>query len=431
MRALYGLVLLLLLCIAQAQYIPREWIMTLYGVAEADLPTPAQLAAQQVELVQYHYSVQQHMAILMLRGMAQQVASVAVSGDLIPSSVSRVQTTPNAQVHHMAVPQSWSQDRVDQTNLPLNNVIQWPVGSKRGLGARVYVVDTGVAPHPDLAGRVEWSYTAFPGQYTDENGHGTHVSGSAAGTTFGLAPLATVISVRVLDSSGSGTLFALAVALSWVRDNAPAGSIINLSLAYGSYDPTIDTVIQQCQQRGITIVAAAGNSATNACYNYPSSSTGVISVAASDSNDAFAYYSNWGSCVTLISPGSAVVSLGLVGDSRSLSGTSMAAGVTSGAAALLQADANNSLSPAQLRQLLVQSATPGVILGAPSGTPNLLLNIAGPTTAPSTPPPATPRPPTPAPTTAAPNGPRSSPSGASLMQVDVLSILVFVCMFIL
>jgi subtilisin family serine protease len=234
-------------------------------------------------------------------------------------------------------------------------------------------------------------------------GHGTHVSGSIAGTLMGLAPNASIYSVRVLDCTGAGSLADLAAALLWILDNAPAGSIINLSLAYSSYDPTIDSILQKLIANGFTVVAAAGNSATNACFNYPSSSAGVISVAASDSSDNFAYYSNYGSCVTLIAPGSDIYSDWLNNGTQTLSGTSMATAVTSGAVALLLAD-NPALQPSDVRALLISTASQNQIAGVPSGTPNLLLYMGAAT---PTPAPATPAPPTPAPA-----GPRSGPSPA-------------------
>lgn len=360
----------------QSKYISNEWVMAIHAVNEQDLPSAEEISSYGASLLRVSYSSQARMAILLLSGAPLAVASFATS-ESVPVSATRVQTTPNARVSVATA--GWALQRISQRNLPLSGLYQLPVESKRGNGSHIWVVDTGVSMHPDLAGRVRWDYTAYSDSYDDCYGHGTHVAASAAGTTFGVAPEAIVHSVRVLDCSGSGSLFDLAVGLAWIRDNAPTTGkdVINLSLAYGSYDPTIDFVIQQLITKGFSVQAASGNSGSNACFNYPSASVGVNSIGASSITDNKPSFSNYGSCVTLFAPGVDIESAWLLGGSATLSGTSMAAGFVSGAVALMLADSMIS-SPALVTSELKSRATAGVLNTASIGvgSPNLLLFVA-------------------------------------------------------
>jgi subtilisin family serine protease len=241
-----------------------------------------------------------------------------------------------------------------------------------------YVVDTGIlASHTDFGGRVAagWTAVADGNGTTDCNGHGTHVAGTVAGTTYGVAKSATLVPVRVLDCAGSGYNSDVVAGLDWIAANHAAGApaVANLSLG-GAASSTVDAAIQAVLNDGVTTVVAAGNSAVDACTASPARVPGAITVAASDSADKQASFSNFGSCVDLYAPGVGITSAYYTSTTAtaSMSGTSMAAPHTAGAAAVVLSQ-NPALAPADVAAALVSNATPGVIAGASTGTPNRLL----------------------------------------------------------
>jgi subtilisin family serine protease len=174
-----------------------------------------------------------------------------------------------------------------------------------GAGTTIAIVDTGVdLNHPDLQGKLlsgadmVSDETCTPGAQ-DLNGHGTHVAGIAAASTnngigvAGVAPSASILPVRVLDSTGSGTGDDISNGIKWAADHG--AQVINLSL--GNDIPLIDVTglgaaVDYAWSRGAVIVAAAGNSTLPLC-GYPAASTHAICVAATDSSGFPSYYSNF------------------------------------------------------------------------------------------------------------------------------------------
>ena len=166
-----------------------------------------------------------------------------------------------------ANPPSWGLDRVDQVNLPLDNTFTSP--NQGGAGVRAYIVDTGVqADNPDFAGRILPGYDVIGtnAQNVDCHGHGTHVAGTAAGTRYGIAKQASIVPVRVLNCSGSGSFSGIITALDWIKANNPAGTpaVVNMSIGGGSYGP-VDAAVNSLVSTGIVAAVAAGNSNTDAC----------------------------------------------------------------------------------------------------------------------------------------------------------------------
>ena len=319
-----------------------------------------------------------------------QAAALARSGKVLS-----VEPDAAVKVSGTEQPAPLGLDRADQRALPLSGSYSW---TGAGAGVTAYVVDTGIlASHTDFGGRVAAGWTAVTdgNGTTDCNGHGTHVAGTVAGSTYGVAKSATLVPVRVLDCSGSGYNSDVVAGLDWIVANHAAGTpaVANLSLG-GAASSTVDNAIQAVLNDGVTTVVAAGNSAVDACTGSPARVPGAVTVAASDSADKQASFSNFGSCVDLYAPG-----VGITSDyytsataTASMSGTSMAAPHTAGAAALLLSQ-NPALAPADVAAALVANATPGVIAGATTGTPNRLLytgtDVAAPTPAPAPAPTAT------------------------------------------
>lgn len=282
-------------------------------------------------------------------------------------------------------PAPWGLDRVDQRPLPLSGSFSW-TSSEAGVTA--YVVDTGVlASHSEFTGRITsgWTAVADGRGSSDCNGHGTHVAGTVAGTAYGVAKNATIVPVRVLDCNGSGYNSDVVAGLDWVAANHAGGSpaVVNLSLG-GAASSAVDTAIQAVVNDGVAAVVAAGNSAVDACGTSPARVPAAVTVAASDSADKQASFSNFGSCVDLYAPGVGISSAYHTSSSAtaSMSGTSMAAPHVAGAAAVLLSQ-NPALTPAQVSGALTSNATAGVVVGATSGTPNRLLYSAAAAPAPA------------------------------------------------
>lgn len=272
---------------------------------------------------------------------------------------------------------SWGLDRIDQTYLPLNNRYNYYAN---GAGVDAYVFDTGIYHgHSDFTGRIKpGAYLTSYGSSEDDNGHGSHVSGTVGGTVYGVAKKVSFIPIKVLDSGGSGTFSGLISGIDWAISNHAASqpAVANISIG-GGYNSAVNWAVDDLIADGVTVAVSAGNSTANACNQSPAATTRAITVAASTSGDTQAYYSNYGSCVDLYAPGSYITSVGLNGpySSDTMSGTSMASPHVAGVAALL-ASKHHSWSPTQVTNVIKSMASVGRISDASSGTPNLLLSIA-------------------------------------------------------
>ena len=265
-------------------------------------------------------------------------------------------------------------DRMDQRSLPLNGTYEY---SADGTGVHLWIVDNGVdSSDPELAGRVNtsWYFT-----YNGENPfascpsspHGTLMARAAAGATQGVARKATIHSARVASngncadpSSGAATS-----AMEFIADYSPRPAVINYSITRDCYislcGNSVDDAVRYAHGKGVTVVVSAGNgnddqTAQNACGYSPAQVTQAITVGATDFTDAKYLYSNYGSCVDLFA---AVEPLG---------GTSTAAALTSGVAALFLQLYPNAV-PNAVANEIIGKATQGVLSGIGSGSPNRLL----------------------------------------------------------
>jgi subtilisin family serine protease len=282
----------------------------------------------------------------------------------------------------------WPLDRIDQAALPLDSSYTYPIA---GQGVSAYVIDTGLnATHTEFTGRVRPGFGsvstfdangAVTGTDTstgDCDGHGTHVAGELGGRTYGVAKAVTLVPVRVLDCAGGGALSDVLAGIDWIIADHQAGqpAVANLSLG-GPPSPALDAAVQAMVNDGISVAVAAGNSAVDACSQSPSRAPAALTVAAADITDTKASFSNDGTCVDLFAPGVNAVSawIGSNTATRALSGTSMAAPLVAGTAAVVLAQ-DFTLTPDQVAARIVAAATPNGILGLlRAGTPNRELRM--------------------------------------------------------
>lgn len=216
-------------------------------------------------------------------------------------------------------------------------------GSGAVTGVRAYIIDTGVdTKNSDLnrAGHVNFT---GDGRNTDCNGHGTHVAGTVAAydnsaAVVGMGPGVPVYGVKVLNCQGSGTTSSVIQGIDWFAANAIRPAVANMSLGGGA-SQLLDDAVRSAAAKGILFAIAAGNSGTDACTTSPArvgggGTAGVLTVAATDSNDTEASFSNYGACVDIWAPGVNITSLKAGGGNTIMSGTSMASPHVGGAAAL-------------------------------------------------------------------------------------------------
>ncbi|MEN6326946.1 MAG: S8 family peptidase [Syntrophomonas sp.] len=267
-----------------------------------------------------------------------------------------------------------------------------------GKGVTIAVIDTGIYAHKDLAGKIK-AFKDLTGNKTapfDDNGHGTHCAGDAAGNGTasngkykGLAPEADLVGIKVLNRTGSGSLSTVMAGVQWCIDNKMKYNINIITMSLGSSatvsaseDPMV-TIVEKAWDQGIVVIVAAGNEGPDEkTISSPGISPKVITVGAMDDKntvervgDQVADFSSRGPTIDglikpdILCPGVNIISLRspnsyldkLNKANRvntayfSLSGTSMATPICAGVAALIL-QAHPALTPDQVKQRLLASA---------------------------------------------------------------------------
>lgn len=310
-----------------------------------------------------------------LQGFSAKLTATALDEVRRDSTIAYVET--DSMVYPDATA-SWGVDRINQRNRPLDGVYG---ANQNGTGVHVYVIDSGVrTTHTDFGGRATLDANFVgDGRSDDCNsiGHGTHVSGTVGGATFGVARNTRIHGVRVFPCAGGTPTATVIAAVNWVNANAQRPAVVNMSLG-GPASTAMDDAVNAAINNGITVVVAAGNEGQNACNVSPARVPRAITVANSTINDArysgADVPSNFGACVDLFAPGTDIISAINTNDTgtRSLRGTSMASPHVAGVAALYLTR-HSTASPQQVRDAIVRNATPGLITDV-QGSPNLLLN---------------------------------------------------------
>jgi subtilisin family serine protease len=259
----------------------------------------------------------------------------------------------------------------------------------------VFVVDTGIyVENADFGGRATFFWKAESSwSNTDANGHGTHVASTAAGSFYGVAPLANLYAVKVLGDDGSGTNAGVIAGVDRVTAAHSSGqskrTVANLSLG-GGYSSALNDACDEAVDAGVVMVVAAGNEDDDACYSSPASAAKVISVGSTDVGvqgfneqiDERSSFSNYGECVDIFAPGSDITAawIGSTTATATISGTSMASPHVAGVAALVLST-NPSYSSTEVRDYILNNAIPNKIsLRCANNeescrySPNLLLN---------------------------------------------------------
>lgn len=265
-------------------------------------------------------------------------------------------------------------DRIDQRARPLDGSYTF---NTTATNVNAYIIDTGIrTTHVDFGGRATRDFDSVgDGQNgNDCNGHGTHVSGTVGGNTWGVAKGVRLHAVRVLDCNGSGTTNGVIAGVNFVTANHGANAVANMSLG-GGISTALDNAVRNSITAGVTYGIAAGNSNANACNSSPSRVTQAIIVGATTpSTDVRASFSNFGTCLDLFAPGVNITSAWRTSDTatNTISGTSMATPHVVGVAALWLS-AHPGSSPAAVQSAIIAGSTAGVVGSAGTGSPNRML----------------------------------------------------------
>lgn len=285
--------------------------------------------------------------------------------------VSVTQTTPNDTYYQSTG--SWGQSFKDMWGLDMIQTGNaWDV-THGSADVIVAVSDTGLDfTHPDIQGNIwtnqreipyagidddnnsfvddlhGWNFVANNNDPVDDHGHGTHVSGTIAAATnngIGVAGISwdtKIMPVKFLDATGHGDMANGAASIIYAADNG--AKVINCSWSGAGYSQTVEDAINYAFNKGVVVVVAAGNASMDAAHFYPAAAENAITVAATNTNDSLASFSNSGTTVEVAAPGVDILSLRAAGTDRgtivgsmyaAASGTSMAAPHVSGLAALL------------------------------------------------------------------------------------------------
>ena len=285
----------------------------------------------------------------------------------------------------------WHLDRIVKRKLPLDGSF-WYDTCHENTDVRIdtYVVDTGIdVEHSQFGGRAVWGNNFVDSKDTDCNNHGTHVAGLIGSEDYGVCKDANLYAVKVLDCEGSGSLSGVIKGIEWVykthitktkslsktNTSKKIKSIINMSLG-GGFSKALNTAIEYGVKNddNFYVVVAAGNEDEDACNGSPSSVKSIFTVMASDKDDNRAWFSNWGSCSDVYSPGVNVLSTIPNGKTAVYSGTSMASPVVAGVLNHY-VDMYSDLNMLQIKKKVLSMSTKNAISGKKRSTVSDLIYL--------------------------------------------------------
>jgi len=269
-----------------------------------------------------------HVYSATVRGFAARLTARQIDALENNPSVAFVEPDGTMTITAQTVP--WGIGRIDADS----SSTQAGNGSGSITNVNAYIIDTGIdTTHADLTVVQHINFTGFfGGGNRDCHGHGTHVAGTVAAKdntqdVVGVAPGARLTGVKVLGCNGSGSTSGVIKGVDWVRVNAKKPAIANLSLGGGA-NTTLDNAVKALANSGVFVSVAAGNSGVDACTSSPARAgihNGVMTIAATNSSDQEASWSNYGPCIDIWAPGVSILSTRRGGGTTTMSGTSMAA----------------------------------------------------------------------------------------------------------
>nr|KMM71521.1 oryzin [Coccidioides posadasii RMSCC 3488] len=274
---------------------------------------------------------------------------------------------------------SWGLPRISVKENQLSSNTDYFYDSSAGAGIWVYVVDTGVdIKHPDFEGRAVWGTSTVDRSKTDRLGHGTHVAGTIASKTYGVAKAVKIIAVKVFKDRTTSYKNIIG-GIDWAvkhakKNNMLSKSVVNMSLG-GGRSSALNMAAANAHKAGMFVAVSAGNTPVDAMNFSPASEPLACTVAASDKDDMQAQFSAFGPAVDIFAPGTDIVSLVPRKKFGTKSGTSMAAAHVSGAGAYIMA--LEKIPGNEVCNRLKELAQSSIVRSSDKTTRKLLYNNSG------------------------------------------------------
>ena len=355
---------------AQARVVPGQYIVVLKSDTRSAVVANAHARSAGARILAVYGAA--------LKGYAARLTPAQLTAVRADPRVAFVEADRTVSLSTTQTNATWGLDRIDQRSRPLSTTYTY---FNTGAGVRAYIIDTGIRfSHSQFGGRASSGFDAVDGGSADDcHGHGTHVAGTVGGSTYGVAKGVSLIGVRVLNCSGSGTNSGVIAGVNWVTGNHQAGqpAVANMSLGGGA-SSALDTAVRNSIADGVSYAVAAGNGnalgiAQNACNSSPARVGEAMTISATDSSDRKASWANYGNCVDWFAPGVSITSAWYNSNTatRTISGTSMATPHTAGVAALYL-QSNPSATASSVRTALFNLTTKGIVTSS-STTNNHLL----------------------------------------------------------
>jgi serine protease len=362
-------VLIASLCVSVAQDLSGHYIVVFHPNTTKPI-RDYHVSKHQINVTneyEIHTTFSGYSAFLSKKQLGQVIASKEVAYVESDQMMYASEVKASCSVQNDAI---WGLNRISQNHPNLDG--RYRFDTESGQGAEVFVIDTGIrVTHNEFEGRAIWGANYVDTQNTDCNGHGTHVAGTVAGKSYGVAKKSTVIAVKVLSCSGSGSNAGVIKGVQFAANPANRKgkyAIANMSLG-GGYSKALNDAVAAAVKASITFIVAAGNEQDDACSYSPASEQSAISVGATliedekqQQKDVRADFSNFGTCVKVFAPGTLIKAAWYTSNTatNTISGTSMAAPHVAGVAAL-HLGAVPTTSPSQMEKLIMAASHSGLI----------------------------------------------------------------------